>query len=102
MEISNLKSIGLTENEIKIYLLLLKSGSITAYEISQKTGIYRAHVYDKLEQLIKKGLVTHVYKGAKKYVSIQPSAVDFSSSMTISEKSSFLNWHVCMTEETTS
>ncbi|MBI4170221.1 MAG: winged helix-turn-helix transcriptional regulator [Candidatus Aenigmarchaeota archaeon] len=76
MEISNLKSIGLTENEIKIYLLLLKSGSITAYEISQKTGIYRAHVYDKLEQLIKKGLVTHVYKGAKKYFhATEPSKI---------------------------
>ncbi len=62
-----LRKIGLTENEIKIYLDLLKSGSSTAYEIGKQTGIYRVHVYDKLEQLMNKGLVTHVYKGAKKY-----------------------------------
>ena len=62
-----LKEIGLTDNEIKIYIILLKTGSSTAYEIGKKTGIYRVHVYDKLEQLMDKGLVTHVYKGAKKH-----------------------------------
>lgn len=67
MQIEILRSIGLTENEIKIYLSLLKSGSSTAYDIGKKVGIYRVHVYDKLEQLMDKGLVTHVYKGAKKY-----------------------------------
>ena len=62
-----LRKIGLTDNEIKIYITLLKIGSATAYQISQKTNIYRVHVYDKLEQLMNKGLVTHVHKGAKKY-----------------------------------
>lgn len=62
-----LSDIGLTENEIKIYLVLLKSEPSTAYEISKKTGIYRVHIYDKLEQLMDKGLVTYVYKGSKKY-----------------------------------
>ena len=62
-----LRKIGLTENEIKIYIDLLKSGSSTSYEISKRTGIYRVHVYDKVEQLMNKGLVTYVYKGAKKY-----------------------------------
>src|SRR3989344_6523255 len=67
MNTEALRSIGLTENEIKIYLDLLKSGSSTAYDISKRSGIYRVHVYDKLEQLMDKGLVTHVYSGAKKY-----------------------------------
>ena len=67
MDTDILRKIGLTENEIKIYLHLLKSGSSTAYEIGKQTGIYRVHVYDKLEQLMDKGLVTHVYRGAKKY-----------------------------------
>ena len=67
METGILKRIGLTDNEIKIYVTLLKIGLSTAYEIGQKTGIYRVHVYDKLEQLMDKGLVTHVYKGAKKH-----------------------------------
>ena len=62
-----LKSIGLGENEIKIYLTLLKTGATTAYELSKKTCIYRSHIYDKLERLMEKGLVTHVYQGSKKY-----------------------------------
>jgi sugar-specific transcriptional regulator TrmB len=67
MQTEVLRNIGLTENEIKIYINLLKKGSSTAYEIGKQTDIYRVHVYDKLEQLMNKGLVTHVYKGAKKY-----------------------------------
>ncbi len=62
-----LRKIGLTENEVKIYLDLLKSGTSTPYEISKRTNIYRVHIYDKLEQLINKGLATYVYKGAKKF-----------------------------------
>ncbi|MBI4152923.1 hypothetical protein HY497_00225 [Candidatus Woesearchaeota archaeon] len=72
METSALKSIGLTDNEIKIYLTLLKVGLTTAYDLSKKTGVYRVHVYDKLEQLMDKGLVTHVYKGAKKFFQATP------------------------------
>lgn len=67
MNTEALRKIGLTENEIKIYFDLLKSGTSTAYEIGKKTGIYRVHVYDKLEQLMDKGLVTHIYRGSKKY-----------------------------------
>jgi len=67
MDTQVLKSIGLSENEIKIYITLLKGGSATAYELSQRTGIYRTHIYDKLEQLMKKGLVSHNYQAAKKY-----------------------------------
>ncbi len=72
MDLEPLREIGLTENEIKVYLDLLKAGSSTAYEIGKRTGIYRVHIYDKLEQLMTKGLVTHVYKGAKKYFQATP------------------------------
>ena len=72
MDLSALKSIGLTDNETKIYLALLQVGLSTAYDLSKKTGIYRVHVYDKLEQLMDKGLVTHIYKGAKKYFQATP------------------------------
>ena len=67
MNTEALRNIGLTENEIKIYLDLLKSGASTAYDIGKRTDIYRVHVYDKLEQLMNKGLVTHVYMGSKKF-----------------------------------
>ena len=67
MNTEPLKKLGLVENEIKIYIALLKTGSLTAYEISRETNIYRAHVYDNLERLMGRGLVTHVYRGSKKY-----------------------------------
>ena len=72
MDSSVLKELGLSENEIKIYIFLLKSGESTAYEIGKKTNIYRVHVYDKLEKLMDKGLVTHVYKGSKKHFHATP------------------------------
>ncbi len=72
MNTEALRKIGLTENEVKIYLDLLKSGTSTAYDIGKRTGIYRVHVYDKLEQLMDKGLVTHVYRGAKKFFQATP------------------------------
>src|SRR3990167_10792876 len=72
MNTEALRKIGLTENEIKIYLDLLRSGTSTAYDIGKRTGIYRVHVYDKLEQLMNKGLVTHIYQGAKKYFQATP------------------------------
>ncbi len=72
MNTSILRKIGLSENEIKIYLHLLKTGLNTAYDISKDTNIYRVHVYDKLEQLMEKGLVTHIYQGSKKYFQATP------------------------------
>ncbi|MBS3123219.1 hypothetical protein J4437_01150 [Candidatus Woesearchaeota archaeon] len=72
MNTASLKKIGLTDNEIKIYLDLLASGSSTAYEIGKRTGIYRVHVYDKVEQLMSKGLVTNVYRGSKKFFQATP------------------------------
>ncbi len=72
MNTETLRKIGLTDNEIKIYLDLLRSGTSTAYDIGKRTGIYRVHVYDKLEQLMNKGLTTHVYMGAKKFFQATP------------------------------
>ena len=67
MDTAILKKIGLSENEIKVYLFLLANGKSTAYDIGKKISIYRVHVYDKLEQLIRKGMVTHINIGPKKY-----------------------------------
>lgn len=66
MDTNILNRIGLSNNEIAVYLALLKMSSASAYELSQKTGIYRPHVYDKLETLLEKGLISYVFKGKKK------------------------------------
>ncbi len=62
-----LKSIGLTENESKVYLALLKLRSALAGDLTKETGIHRRNVYDSLERLIQKGLVSYVSQGNRRY-----------------------------------
>jgi sugar-specific transcriptional regulator TrmB len=55
-----LQKIGLTGNEIKVYLTLLEMGSTSAGDLIKKVELHRTAVYDILERLIEKGLVTYV------------------------------------------
>ncbi len=62
-----LKELGLTNNEIEVYLTLLRKGSISVNEIAQRSGLHRQAVYDALERLLEKGFVSFVIKNGKKY-----------------------------------
>jgi sugar-specific transcriptional regulator TrmB len=62
-----LKELGLTDNEVRIYLLLLKQGMMNPYEISQKTGLHRGYVYDALERMAEKEIASSVLQNNKKY-----------------------------------
>ncbi len=62
-----LMDIGLSKNEVKVYLSLLKLGSATAGEISSRSKVNRTNVYDALERLIKKGLASYIIKEKTKY-----------------------------------
>ena len=53
-----LREIGLTEGEIKVYVALSKKRS-KASELVKETGIYRANIYEILDRLIEKGLVSN-------------------------------------------
>ncbi|MFC1732471.1 TrmB family transcriptional regulator [candidate division KSB1 bacterium] len=67
MDIKVLEDAGLTNAEAKIYLMLLKSGSSLAGKISRDTGIHRRSVYDAIERLIEKGLVSYIKTNNRKY-----------------------------------
>jgi sugar-specific transcriptional regulator TrmB len=69
-----LKEIGLTETEIKVYLALLTLGATSAGKIVEETGIYRKNLYDALNKLIEKGLVTYVIENKIKF--FQPKNPD--------------------------
>ncbi|MFH1358270.1 MAG: helix-turn-helix domain-containing protein [archaeon] len=72
-----LHDFGLTENEIKTYLVLLKLGNANPSEIAEKTGFSRPYVYDILERLLEKSIVSFVLKKNKKYYSaIEPSLLE--------------------------
>jgi len=62
-----IEQVGLTSSEVKIYLVLLEKGSIRAGEISRYTGIHRRSVYDAIERLIEKGLVSYIKTNNRHY-----------------------------------
>ena len=55
-----LEEFGLSKNEAKIYLYLLKHGEKSTGPIIRETGISNSRVYGSLNSLIEKGLV--IYK----------------------------------------
>ena len=62
-----LEKIGLTNGEIKVYLALLELGSTTTWEITRKSEISGSKVYEVLDRLIGKGLVSYIIKNNVKY-----------------------------------
>ena len=66
MNIETLENIGLSSNEARVYLALLELGSSTAGKITEKSKVNRRTVYDVLESLINKGLVSYIIEANKK------------------------------------
>jgi len=63
----SLEKIGLTGNESKIYLALLRHGTAKAGKISKRAGINRTTTYDALKRLLEKGLISYVVRENRKY-----------------------------------
>ena len=64
-----LEEIGLSEKEQKVYLELLKIGTGKAGVLAKKTELNRTSVYDVLESLGRKGIISSYRKGAQTYFS---------------------------------
>jgi len=77
MDTAVLEKIGLTRNEIKVYLALLELGSSTTSFISRKAELHTSRVYESLERLIEKGLVSFVIiSNRKHFQAADPNALD--------------------------
>lgn len=63
MELKKLSELGLTEAESIIYYAVLKLKNCTVKEISKECGFHRTNIYDILEQLREKGLITTIKEG---------------------------------------
>lgn len=70
MALEILKKIGLSEGEIKIYSALLDLGKAPLNKIHEKTGIERRNIYDILNKLIERGLVSYVLENKRKLFQI--------------------------------
>ena len=62
-----LKSLGLEEQQIKVYLALLDYGEASATQLSERTGLGRVHMYQITEKLIHKGFISLILKEGVKY-----------------------------------
>lgn len=56
--LSNLKDLGFTEYEGKVYMSLINEHPLSAYNVSKNSGVPHSRVYDITRRLIKKGYVT--------------------------------------------
>ncbi|MAG60688.1 hypothetical protein CL619_02770 [archaeon] len=76
METEALEKIGLTHGESKVYLALLKVGLSSAGPLTKEAQISRSKVYEILERLKTKGLVSSVVEnGVSKFKAIDPRLI---------------------------
>lgn len=66
-EISHLINIGLTKGEAKVYFALNELGSSTVGPIVKKSRVAYSNIYDILNRLIEKGIVSFIIKNKTKY-----------------------------------
>lgn len=62
-----LNSLGLNDNEIKVYLEILKMGSSKVNEIAKRTNLPRTTIYNILDSLIAKGIVSYIVRSGVRY-----------------------------------
>jgi len=67
MDYSALEGIGLTNIEVKAFVTLLEIGESKAGEIIKKSGLQSSSVYNAINSLISKGLVSYIKKSEVKY-----------------------------------
>lgn len=70
--VSDLKRLGFTEYEARVYVQLLRQSPATAYEISKNGGVPRPNAYNALEALAQRGAVLPVSENPAKYVAADP------------------------------
>lgn len=65
-----LRGLGLSANEIKVYTVLARTASMPVGQLAIHTGLYRTNLYDLLEKLRTRGLVTSFVQNKVRYYSI--------------------------------
>ncbi len=74
--VDKLHQLGFKKNDAKVYFTLLQLGASNPSEISKKTNIVRARVYDSLKRLEKKGFVEReAVSRAPEYSAVNPDLV---------------------------
>jgi len=69
---NELKELGLTKNQIEIYLYLLKEGEDTSSKIAKSIVLNRSGIYNDLNNLISLGIISYTIKNYTKYFNPAP------------------------------
>jgi hypothetical protein len=76
MFIESLKKLGFSEREAQVYLTLLKVGPSPASTLASRVGMKRVTVYNVLDALRERGIVTFGYSGkCRKYIPHGPECL---------------------------
>ncbi len=67
MDFEELRTMGWTENEVKVYISLLELGSAKVDSIAKRISKPRTTIYSILTTLTEKGVVSHAIKSGVKY-----------------------------------
>ena len=70
---AELASIGLTSDEVRCYLALLRRGRLTARQLTTATRVTRGRIYDVLNGLVAKGAVVEAAGIVRSYEAATPS-----------------------------
>ena len=73
--VENLKLLGMSEYEARVYISLVRLGKATAREVHDDSGVPRARVYDVLEKLAKKGFADVEEAEPKRYKAVEPEKI---------------------------
>jgi sugar-specific transcriptional regulator TrmB len=88
---TELKDLGLTDNEVKIYLTLIREGILNPTKLAEKTGLHRSYVYDTLERLLEKGVINTILVDNKKnFQAIDPKVLREQFEIKIKQMDSIL------------
>ncbi len=68
MNIKDLKSVGISDTEARVYLAVLELGETTIARVAQKSGIKRSTTYLALDSLKEAALISQIKKGKKTFI----------------------------------
>jgi sugar-specific transcriptional regulator TrmB len=69
---SYLKSLGLSDSESSIYLTALQNGPQTIQTLARLTAYSRVTIYEHVDSLMNRGLISTVEKGKKRFFAAEP------------------------------
>ncbi|MDP4039991.1 MAG: helix-turn-helix domain-containing protein [Candidatus Pacearchaeota archaeon] len=70
--IEGYEELGLTKNESRAYETLVQFGALSAGDVSKRSGVPYSRIYDVLDSLVHKGIVSVVPEKTKKFVASNP------------------------------